>query len=313
MRTKFYLMTVLFLFLVSFPAGARVKLYIQSPPIVSAIPLFWMEEKGCLDEEIDFKVIVSSGHQAGLSLIDREEIQMLVTGVNVGARAYNAGIGINLLNVNVWGIDYLLTYGFKADNWKDLKGKTLCLPLKGGPLDFVVRYLIGKTEIGIEEINLIYKPLPQGAKYFQMGELDAIVLPEPLVTITLENTPQAKLSLDIQKEWAKYHQDDRRIPFVGLFASSTFLEQHPELTEEFRLLYLEGVRWANQNQKEAAELAGKYLKIPPDIFEEAFQRIHFECIASQESRDRVQGYLEEILKIYPELIYGRLPDEEFYQ
>jgi hypothetical protein len=67
MRTKFYLMTVLFLFLVSFPAGARVRLYIQSPPIVSAIPLFWMEEKGCFDEKIDFKVIVSSGHQAGLS------------------------------------------------------------------------------------------------------------------------------------------------------------------------------------------------------------------------------------------------------
>ncbi|MBA7567188.1 hypothetical protein ES708_08889 [subsurface metagenome] len=161
MRIKFYLMTVLFLFLVCFPAGARVRLYIQSPPIVSAIPLFWMEEKGCLDEEVDFKVIVSSGHQAGLSLIDREEIQMLVTGVNVGAMAYNAGIGINLLNVNVWGIDYLLTYGFKADSWKNLKGKTLCLPLKGGPLDFVVRYLIEKTEIDIEEINLIYKSLPQ--------------------------------------------------------------------------------------------------------------------------------------------------------
>ena len=313
MNRKFHLMAMLLLFLVSFPCEARIELYVQSPPIVSAIPLFWIQEKGCLDEEVNFRVSVSPDHRRALSLISREGIQMVVTGINVGARAYNAGIGINLLNVNIWGIDYLLTYGFKADSWEDLKGKTLCLPLKGGPLDFVVRYLVQKARIDIEDINLVYRPLPQGAKYFQTGRLNAIVLPEPLVTVTLRKTPRAYLSIDIQKEWAKYHQGDDRIPFVGLFVSSTFVEEHPELIEKFKLLYLEGVRWVNQNQKGAAELAQKYLKIPSPVFQEALKRTHFECISSHQSKKRVQGYFGEILKIYPELIGGRLPDGEFYK
>jgi len=306
------LLLMIFLLTV-FPCWAKIPLYIQSPAIISAIPLFWIQERGYLDEEVDLKIIISPDHQRALSLIGKDEIQMVITGTNVGALAFNKGMDIHLLNVNIWGIDYLLTYGFKANDWEDLKGKTLCLPLKGGPLDFLIRYLVQKAGIDIEEINLIYRPLPQGAKYFQTGRLDAIVLPEPLVTVTLRNTPRAFLSMDIQKEWARYHQGDTRIPFVGLFVSSVFAQEYPQLMENFKLLYLQGVRWANQNQKEAAELAEKYLKIPSPVFQEAFKRTHFECIFSQEAKKRVEEYFSQILKTYPELIGGRLPDAKFYK
>lgn len=301
------------IFLMGFPCWAKIPLCVYSPAIISALPFFWIQEGGYLNREIDLKIIISPDHRRALSLIDKNEIQMMITGVNVGALAFNKKIGINLLNINIWGIDYLLTYGFKASNWEDLKGKTLCLPLKGGPLDFIARYLIQKVTMDIKEINLVYIPLPQGAKYFQSGKLDAIILPEPLVTITLKNVPQVLLSMDIQKEWARYHQDDSRIPFVGLFVSSVFAEQHPELIKKFELLYSEGTKWVNQNPKETAKLAQKYLKIPAHTFEETLERTHFECISSQESKGRVQEYFKEMLKIYPELLGGRLPDEEFYK
>jgi len=311
---KIWFVSLLMIFLlIVFPCWAKVALYIQSPAIISALPLFWIQDRGYMDEEVDLKVIISPDHERGLSLLSKDEIQMLVTGVNVGALAFNKGIGINLLNVNVWGIDYLLTYGFRTDTWEGLKGKTLCLPLKGGPLDFLVRHLVQKAGVDIKEINLVYRPLPQGAKYFQTGKLDAIVLPEPLVTITLRNIPKAYLSIDIQKEWAKYREGDTRIPFVGLFVSSAFLQEHPQLLEKFKLLYLEGARWVNQNPKEAAELAEKYLRIPSSVFQKAFERIDFQCISSHKAKGRVQEYLSEILKTYPELIGGKLPDEEFYQ
>src|SRR5690606_41134050 len=50
-----------------------------------------------------------------------------------------------------------------------------------------------------------------GARTFQLGQLDAIVLPEPMVTITLKNYDQAVLSLDLQEEWGKLHGGDERI------------------------------------------------------------------------------------------------------
>lgn len=312
-KKVFWVNLVIFLFLITFPCWGKISLCVHSPAIVSALPLFWIQEKGYLGDDVDLKIVISPDHQRAISLIAKNDIQMAITGVNVGALAFNKGVDIKLLNVNIWGIDYLLTYGFKANGWKDLKGKTLSLPLKGGPLDFVIRYLIEKSGQDVKEIKLVYIPLPQGAKYFQNGKLEAIVLPEPLVTITLRNTQEAFLSIDIQKEWGKYHEKDEKIPFVGLFVSSNFAKEHTRLLKNFETLYLEGVNWVNQNKKEATELAEKYLGIPASIFEESLKRTHFECISSQEAKKAVKRYLGEILQIYPDLIGGRLPDEQFYR
>jgi len=300
------------LFALALPCFAEVPLRIHSPGIISALPLFWIQEGEYLDEEVDLEIVISPNHQRALSLISRDEIQMMITGVNVGALAYNKGVDIKLLNVNIWGIDYLLTYGFKVDDWKELEGKTLSLPLKGGPLDFVVRYLIQKSGANIEKIKLLYLPLPQGAKYFQNGELDAIVLPEPLLTVTLKKTSQAFLSMDIQKEWGKYHKGDEKIPFVGLFVSCTFAKEHLDILEKFTHLYLEGAKWVNENRDQAAHFAERYLKIPSSIFKEALLRTNFKCIPSRETKGKIEEYFGEILKMYPELVGGRLPDEEFY-
>jgi len=298
--------------LLTFTSVAKVPFYVSSPAIVSAIPLFLIEEEGLLGENIDFKVYISPNHQRALSLLSKNEIQAVVTGVNVGALAFNRGIGIKLLNVNIWAVDYLLTYGFRAVKWDDLKGKSLSLPLKGGPLDFVVRYILGKTGTGIEEINIVYIPLPQGANYFQAGKIDAIVLPEPLVTVILKKVPQAILSMDIQEEWAKFHGGDKRIPFVGLFVSSKFTEEYPDIVERFAQAYFQKAKWIWENKEDASRLAEKYLNIPAPVFKESLTRTHFECVFSQEAKEIVESYLEEILEMYPELIGGKLPDEEFY-
>src|SRR5690554_1856750 len=129
--------------------SALPKVTIQSPATVGALPLIWIKESGFLDDQVDLDILVSPDHQRGLALIAQNEIELLVTGVNVGAKAYNKGIDLRLVNVNIWGIDYLLTGGFEACTWSDLEGKTLSLPLQGGPLDFLARYFL--LENGADE------------------------------------------------------------------------------------------------------------------------------------------------------------------
>jgi len=307
------MLLITLVFLPTFLWGAQISFYVNCPGIVSALPLFLIQEEKLLCKGVDFRVFISPDHQRSLSLLSRNKIQAMVTGVNVGALAFNRGIGIRLLNVNIWAVDYLLTHGFLATKWEDLRGKSLSLPLKGGPLDFVVRYILEKTGTGTEGINIVYIPLPQGANYFQAGKLDAIILPEPLVTITLKKTPQAILSIDIQEEWAKFHGGDKRIPFVGLFVSSEFAEKYPDITARFAHLYFEKAKWVRENIESTSMLAEKYLNIPASIFKESLTRTHFECISSYDARKTVESYLKEILETYPELIGGKLPDEEFYQ
>lgn len=293
------------------PAVAK-EINIQSPTVPAALPFLWMEEKIDLPNALDLNIKLSSDHKRGISLLAKNDIDFLITGTNVGANAYNRGVDIKLINVNTWGIDYLLTNSFKAESWQDLKNKDLVLPLKGGPLDFLVRYLAEQNGLNPDrDLNLVYRSLPGAAQLFMAGKSDAIVLPEPLVTLTLNNSKNAVLSMDIQKEWAKIHNDPR-IPFVALFASTNFVEEYPQFTKIINAYYKKGVDWVKQNPEAAAELAAKHFSLPAPILKESLNRVELNIYSKQQSRDLTEIYFLEIFKVYPELLGGSLTDEEFY-
>jgi NitT/TauT family transport system substrate-binding protein len=242
----------------------------------------------------------------------QNDIDFLITGTNIGANAHNRGINLKMINVNTWGIDYLLTNDFKAESWKDLKGKNLALPLQGGPLDFLARYLAQKNGLDPEkDLNLVYRALPGGAQLFMAGKLDAIILPEPLVTITLANGDNAVLSMDLQEEWAKLHGDNR-IPFVALFVNGEFSNKYPQFTKIINAYYTKGVNWVNNNPEAAAELASKHFDMPAPLFKQSLSRVNLNIYSEAESRSLTKHYFGEMLKMYPELLGGSLPDEEFY-
>ena len=293
------------------PAAAK-EVNVQAPTVPAALPFLWMQEEAELPAALDLNINLSSDHQRGMSLLAQNDIDLLVTGTNVGANAYNRGVDLKMMNVNIWGIDYLLTNGFKAENWQDLKGKDLAIPLQGGPLDFLARYLAEKNGLSPEEdLNLVYRALPGAAQLFMAGELDAIILPEPLATISLARGENAEMSMDIQKEWAKIH-GDQRIPFVGLFVSGSFAEENPQFTDIINGYYKQGVDWVNSNPDAAAELAAKHFEMPAPILKQSYSRVNLNIYSDQESRELTELYFGEMLKMYPDLLGGSLPDEEFY-
>lgn len=225
---------------------------------------------------------------------------------------YNRGLKIKLINVNTWAVDYLLTKDFKAENWQDLQGKSLVLPLQGGPLDFLTRYLAAENGVDPEkDLELIYRPLPGAARLFMAGKFDAIILPEPLAAVSLSKTEKAYLSLDIQKEWGKIHGDPR-IPFVALFANSEFSKKEAELTKMISSYYQKGVVWTNNNPQKAALLAAEHFSMPAALLEKSFERVELAVYSEQESRKLTELYFGELLKYFPELLGGTMPDEEFY-
>lgn len=302
---------VIFLIGITLPLAA-VEIKVQTPSIPAAIPFLWMEAQGDLPEAVDLKLNLSADHQRGISLLAENEIDFLITGSNLGANAYNRGLEIKMINVNTWGIDYLLTNDFKADQWQDLKGKSLVLPLKGGPLDFLTRYLAAENGLDPDQdLKLFYRALPGSAQLFMKGDLDAILLPEPLVTISLAKSKRAVLSLDIQKEWAKIHGDPR-IPFVALFGNSNFIEEYPQFTKIINGYYKKGVEWTNNNQEAAASLATEHFAIPEALLQKSLTRVHLEIYPDQESRKLTELYFGEMLSFFPELLAGTIPDEKFY-
>jgi NitT/TauT family transport system substrate-binding protein len=310
---QFVLAVLLVLVATGLTAGAGIEtIVVQTPPTVGALPLLWMQEQGILAEQVQLDIRVSPDHQRGLALIAQKDIEMLVTGVNVGAKAYNKGIDLSLVNTNTWGIDYLLTNGFTAERWADLAGKSLSLPLMGGPLDFLARYLLLENGVDPAQVDFVYAPSNHGARAFQLGQVDAIVLPEPMVTITLNSYERAVLSLDLQEEWAKLHDGDDRISFVGLFVRGDFAEDNRELVETLNSYYRQGIEWVKANPSEAAFLAEQYFGQPAAVVETSFTRINLNLYPDHEEQELIARYFAAIMELYPEMIGGKLPDEQFY-
>ncbi|ADQ14231.1 ABC transporter substrate-binding protein [Halanaerobium hydrogeniformans] len=304
------LLLMLFIFSAFNPAAA-LEVNINAPNVPAAIPFLWMQEEAEVLDSLEINLNLSSDHQRGISLIAQNEIDFLLTGSNVGANAYNRGVDLKLLNINTWAIDYLLTYDFEIEEWQELKSKSLALPLQGGPLDFLARYLLEANAVDPESVNFVYRSLPGAAQYFMAGNLDAIILPEPLVTVTMLNSEEAVLSMDIQEEWAEVHGDPR-IPFVGLFVSGKFAEENPQFTNIINGYYGQGVNWVNENPAAAAELAAEHFDMPAPVIEQSLSRVDLNIYPEAESRALVELYFSEILEMYPEMIGGQMVDEEFY-
>lgn len=301
----------IFLLLIVMPAAA-VEINLQTPAVPAALPFLWMEEKAELPAGLKLNINLSSDHKRGISLLAKNDIDFLISGSNVGANAYNRGLNIKLINLNTWGLDYLLTNSFKVESWQDLKNKEIALPLKGGPLDFLIRYLAEQNNLKPEEdLNLVYRSLPGSAQLFIAGKLDAILLPEPLAAVSLNKSKNAVLAMDIQQEWAEIH-GDKRIPFVALFANSNFVERNPQITKMINAYYKKGVDWVNKNPAAAAQLASAHFSLPVPILKEALNRVNLNIYSKQKSRELIDLYFSEILKVYPELLGGSLADEEFY-
>lgn len=305
---------IAFLLLAAVGTGpcAASNVRVLAPPGFSVLPLLWVQENKVLPQ-VDLQIELSPDHQRSLGLLATGHGEFLVTGLNVGAKAYAKGIGLQLVNVNTWAIDYVLAKDASIKGWKDLVGKRVALPLQGGPLDFLVQYLVMREGIDATKISFVYTPVPQAVQLFALGQLDAVVIPEPQVSQVLSSVPDAALVLDIQKEWAKWHRGNPDIPYVALFVNKAWADKNAIVAAQVAQAYAQGVDWVNGNPGAAAKLAARTLGLPADVVEKALRRTKLRVYDRAHTKALAEEHLEEMLQFNADLVGGTVPDEGFFR
>ncbi|MGI6082107.1 MAG: ABC transporter substrate-binding protein [Limnochordia bacterium] len=293
-----------------YSAPAQVRVF--APPGFAVLPLAWARETGALPG-VDLRIELSPDHQRSLNLLATDQADFLITGLNVGAKAYTRGIGIQLVNVNTWAIDYVVARDPQIKSWADLIGKRVSLPLQGGPLDFLVQYLVSREGIDSSKIEFVYTSVPQSVQFFALGQIDAVVIPEPQVSQVLRSDPKASIVLDIQKEWAKWHRGDPDVPYVGLFVRKSYAEANPEIADQVAQVYAQGVDWMNAHPQEAAKLAERVLGMPEPVIQQALGRTKMRVYDGARTKALTDEHLEEMLQFNADLVGGRVPDDGFYR
>jgi len=292
-------------------AAAATAVRVLSPSIFSVVPFYWIKENNILPE-VQLDIQLSPDHQRSLALMNTGQGEFWLTGLNVGAKGYVKGVDVRLVNVNAWCLDYVVTNFSGVSAWRQLLDKRIALPLQGGPLDFLVRYMIEKENLPLERFQFVYAPTPQAVQFLNLGQIDAAVLPEPAVSQLLAASPKAHLAIDIQEEWAKWHAGNRHIPYVGLFVHGKWAENHRETALAVAKAYAEGVAWMAAHPEEAIALTARVLDLPPAVAASALARAKLEVFDKDYTQAVVHEHLQEMQEFNAELTGGALPDAAFY-
>jgi NitT/TauT family transport system substrate-binding protein len=286
---------------------------LRGPSALSMVKM--IDQNPSLGKEVKVNYIMEQSPDVLVSKLLTGEIEMATIPTNMAAKIYNKGVGYQLAVINTWGVMYVVTNGVNVSKWSDLKGQQINTVAKGSAADVVFKYLLTKNNINPEmDAVLSYITTPvEAAQLMIAGKSKIAALPEPWVSVVLSKNPNARLALDLQKEWTRLNGEN--VPFAQtcLVVKKDFANKNPQIIANFLAEYNNSINWINKNSSQAGELAKKHdIGIPADVTAKAIPMCNIRYMDAISARPAVEKYLQVLLDFSPESIGGKLPDAKFY-
>ena len=232
----------------------------------------------------------------------------------MAAIVYNKGLEYQLIAIPVWGTLYLFGSDTTITRWEDLRGKRVNVMAKGMTPDVLFRYLLQKNGINPDrDITLDYS-FPTHidlANAVAAGQTDIGVISEPLASMVIQRNKTVRRIFDLSEEWSKY--EGIPIAETAFMAKKSVIKNNREMVEKLISGYEASTKWVNQNPDSAAMLIVKYNILPNyDVALNAIPRSNLKFIRAKGIRLQLEEYLNVFYQMNPDIIGGKIPDEEFF-
>jgi NitT/TauT family transport system substrate-binding protein len=299
------------------PKTDSKRLRVRGLPVPPSIMLARIAEDPAVTrhfDEVSFKLWPGAG--AMREDLAAGSVDLCVIPTNVSAGLYNDGLPIRLLAVTVWGILHVLTNRAEFRDWPDLKGARIAIPLKGNMPDTIFSSLASKLGLDLEgDAQVVYVDSYIAAKdQLVAGEVDAVVLPEPVAT-TAEIEGKAagvRRMLDLQAEWARAHGGPPRFPQAGAVVSAD-LAGDPEVLDLLLGATERALDWMEREPEEAARLGEPYLGgLAVPVIAQSLRQTSWNMKPPAAARAELETFYRALMASSPDLVKGGLPDEGFY-
>lgn len=227
---------------------------------------------------------------------------------------YNKGLDYQLLAIPVWGTLYLVGSDTTITRWADLRGKRVHVMAKGMTPDVLFRYLLQKNGIDPDkDITLDYR-FPTHidlANAVAAGQADVGVLSEPLASLVLQKNKAVRRIFSLDEQWSKY--EGIPIAETAFMAKKSVIKNNRPLVEKLIVAYEASTKWVNQHPDSAAMLMVKYDILPNyDAALNAIPRSNLKFVRAKGIRPQIEQYLNVFFVMNPDIIGGKIPDEDFY-
>lgn len=263
-----------------------------------------------------YSFTIETAADALLPQILQKELDIVLVPANAASVLYNKTEGgVTVIDINTLGVLYMVSGDEALTNISDLKGKTIYLTGKGTTPDYVLHYLLEQNGLREDDVTLEYKSEATEVAAILAKEPESIgLLPQPFVTAACAKNENLKMVFDMTAEWdAVQGEDGSRLVTGVTVVRKEFLQEHPEVVQQFLEEHKASVEFANTNVEETAELvAAQGIVEKAPIAKAAIPYCNITYIDGEEMKSALTGYLSVLMEQNPESIGGKLPGEDFY-
>ena len=162
---------------------------------------------------------------------------------------------------------------------KDLDGKKLATPQKGGTQDVALRHYLQSNGLKSSDdggtVNVLPTQNPDILTLFQKGEIDGAWVPEPWATRLVQEA-KGKVLVDERDLWPA-----GKFVTTVVIVSSKFLKAHPEVVKAFLAAHVDTIKFVQDKPEDARKLVNTEIErltgkgLPTSVIDAAFQNIDF--------------------------------------
>lgn len=266
------------------------------------------EESG--DKSYEFEILAAPDEIT--PKIAQGTVDIACVPANLGAVLFNKTEGkVQAMAVNTLGVLYICENGDTVKSIDDLKGKTIYSAGKGSTPEYALNFIIKNS--GLEnDVNIEWKSEHTECLAALLANGNSVaMLPQPFVTTAQTKNEGVRVALDLNDEWDKLGVDSSLLTGI-VIVRKEFAEAYPETVKEFLSEYGASVKYVNENVDAAAELVGKYDIVPAAVAKKAIPNCHIVCVAGNEMKTMLGGYLKVLFENDPKSVGGTLPTDAFY-
>ena len=291
----------------------KVNVYgIAGPTGVGLANLMEKAEKG--EGNLKYNIALAANNDEIVAKLQNKELDIAAVATNLASSLYNKTNGdVQVLAINTLGVLNVVTKGYEVDSIDDLKGLTIYSTGQGANPEYIINDILNnyKLEVGKDvKIEFVAQPTDLVAKMVQ-NEKAVVVAPQPVATNITNKVESAKIVIDLNDEWDKFH--DEQLTMGAIIVRKEFADANPDAIKIFLKEYKESIEKVSSDLEGTAALCEKYSIIAPAaVAKKAIPNCNVVYQDGEAMKKNLSAYLNFLFELNPKSVGGKLPTDDFY-
>ena len=249
---------------------------------------------------------------AGLT---RGEIDIATMASNVAVNLYHKTGGVKIIAAGTLGVLHILEGGggTEINSIADLAGKTIWSAGQGANPEYVLRFLLQKSDLEIgTDVKIEFADASEIQAKLLSGDIRYAMLPVPAATAAIaKGEGKVRAAIDVTEAWDELQGG--QLIMTAVVARTEYLETYPDLVDHFLTDYEKSIDYVSSNPDAAAELVAGYNITPSAaIAKQAIPQCHLVFLAGDGMMSALSDYYLTLYAIDPASVGGSLPDDGIY-